>query len=73
MLLGGFSSKQLLNRLSVNQVITGGFIGMAIGVISLLMMWWTGSQSTVWFGECYKLNHGIPSILPIINMSIMTL
>lgn len=63
MLIGGFSSKQLLNRLSVNQVIAGGFIGMAIGIISLLMMWWTGSQSTVWFFATTSMLYLVSSFL----------
>ena len=63
MLIGGFSSKALLNRFSVYQVIKGGFIGMAIGIISLLMMWWTNSQSPVWFFTTTAILYLVSSFL----------
>lgn len=49
MLLGGLFVKQLLARLSVNQVIGIGFAGIALGIINLFMMWGIGSQSALWF------------------------
>ncbi|EHL31697.1 MFS transporter [Legionella drancourtii] len=49
MLFGGVLVKQLLSRLSANQVIAIGFLGVALGVINLFFMWIIGSQSALWF------------------------
>ncbi len=49
MLFGGVLVKQLLTRLSANQVIAIGFLGVALGIINLFFMWSMGSQSTLWF------------------------
>lgn len=49
MLLGGLSVKQLLARFSANRVITFGFLGIALGIVNLFLMWLTASQSVLWF------------------------
>ncbi|MDP3706105.1 MAG: MFS transporter [Legionellaceae bacterium] len=49
MLIGGILSKQCLNRLSVNHVISLGFLGVAIGIANLLAIWIVHSQSATWF------------------------
>ena len=49
MLIGGILSKQCLNRLSVNHVISLGFLGVAIGIASLVAIWSLHSQSATWF------------------------
>ncbi len=49
MLLGGLLAKRLLARFSANQLITIGFLGVAGGIINLLIMWYFGSQSSLWF------------------------
>lgn len=49
MLCGGFLVKELLTRLSANWVIAIGLLGVALGVISLLMLWIVGSHSALWF------------------------
>lgn len=49
MLCGGFFVKELLTRFSVNWVIAIGFLGVALGVISLLILWMIDSHSALWF------------------------
>lgn len=49
MLCGGVLVKQLLTRMSANQVIAIGFLGVALGLINLFLMWLMGSQSALWF------------------------
>ncbi|MCW8469265.1 MFS transporter [Fluoribacter gormanii] len=49
MLMGGLFAKQLLARFSANQLIAVGFLGVALGIVNLLMMWHLGSQSSLWF------------------------
>lgn len=49
MLLGGLLAKRLLARFSANQLITIGFLGVAAGIINLLIMWYFGNQSSLWF------------------------
>lgn len=49
MLCGGFLVKELLTRFSVNWVITIGFLGVALGIVSLLLLWMIGSHSALWF------------------------
>ncbi|KTD41749.1 MFS transporter [Legionella parisiensis] len=49
MLLGGLLAKRLLGRFSAIQLITIGFIGVAAGIINLLIMWYFGNQSSLWF------------------------
>ncbi|KTD73698.1 MFS transporter [Legionella tucsonensis] len=49
MLLGGLLAKRLLARFSANQLITIGFLGVAAGIINLLIMWYFGTQSSLWF------------------------
>lgn len=49
MLLGGLLAKRLLARFSANQLITIGFLGIAAGIINLLIMWYFGTQSSLWF------------------------
>lgn len=49
MLIGGILSKHCLNRLSVNHVISLGFLGVAIGIANLLAIWIIHSQSATWF------------------------
>ena len=47
--LGSIFSKQLMGRISVSQLITVGFIGLAIGIVNLFTIWWIGSHSALWF------------------------
>lgn len=49
MLIGGFLSKELLNRLSIKYVIIIGFLGLAAGIASLIIMWGSGEYSIIWF------------------------
>lgn len=63
MLAGGLLSKQLLSRLSVYNVISIGFIGMSLGIISLLMMWLTGAQAAIWFFATTALLYLVSSFL----------
>lgn len=49
MLLGGLLTKQLIARLSAYYVITLGFLGTALGIGNLFIMWTIGSQSALWF------------------------
>lgn len=49
MILGGFLAKYLLVRVSANQVITIGFLGIAWGIINLFLMWAISNQSASWF------------------------
>ncbi|MCE0723284.1 MULTISPECIES: MFS transporter [Legionella] len=49
MLLGGLLAKRLLTRFSANQLISIGFLGVAVGIINLLIMWYFGKQSSLWF------------------------
>ncbi|MCW8397853.1 MFS transporter [Legionella sp. PATHC038] len=49
MLFGGIFSKQLMSRFSANQLISIGFLGVALGILNLLLMWHFESQSTLWF------------------------
>jgi MFS transporter, DHA1 family, multidrug resistance protein len=49
MLCGGLLAKPILNRLSVNNVLAIGFLGVAVGIISLFAIWSIGSQSSLWF------------------------
>lgn len=49
MLLGGLLVKQLLGRFSVFTVITLGFVGIALGIGSLFLIWGLSSQSALWF------------------------
>ncbi|MCA0402682.1 MAG: MFS transporter [Proteobacteria bacterium] len=49
MLLGGVLAKKLLGCLPVLSVIVLGFIGVAVGVINLWLMWCFANQSTLWF------------------------
>ncbi|HHF7374819.1 MFS transporter [Legionella bozemanae] len=49
MLLGGLLAKRLLARFSANQLITIGFLGVVAGIINLLIMWYFGNQSSLWF------------------------
>jgi len=49
MLMGGLLAKQLLINLSIYNVIAIGFFGIALGIINLLIMWNTESQSILLF------------------------
>ncbi len=49
MLLGGLLVKQLLARFSVNTVIAIGFLGIALGIGNLFIIWEMASQSALWF------------------------
>lgn len=49
MLFGGLFAKQLLARFSAHRLITIGFLGVALGIVNLLIMWYMGSQSSLWF------------------------
>ena len=49
MLCGGFLVKELLTRFSVNRVIAIGFLGVALGIISLLLLWMIDGHSALWF------------------------
>jgi MFS transporter, DHA1 family, multidrug resistance protein len=49
MLIGGLLTKEALSLLSVYRVITIGFVGVAIGIGSLFMIWIVSSQSALWF------------------------
>lgn len=49
MLCGGFLVKELLIRFSVKGVITMGLLGVAMGIISLLLFCWMNSHSALWF------------------------
>ena len=49
MLCGGLLGKQMLSRLSVNRVISIGFLGVAIGIGNLVAIWIVSSQSALWF------------------------
>lgn len=49
MLLGGIIAKRLLTRLSTLQVIAIGFMGIALGISNLWLMWLINSQSALWF------------------------
>lgn len=49
MLLGGLAVKQLLTRLSTTTVIAIGFLGIALGISHLFIIWAVGSQSALWF------------------------
>ena len=49
MLCGGFLVKELLTRFSVNWVIVMGFLGVALGIASLFILWLIGSHSALWF------------------------
>ena len=48
-LVGGLLTKEVLNFLSIKQVITIGFLGFAAGIGSLFFMWSYNSHSTLWF------------------------
>ena len=41
--------KELLTRFSVNRVIAIGFLGVALGIISLLLLWMIDGHSALWF------------------------
>ncbi|MBX9704484.1 MAG: MFS transporter [Silvanigrellaceae bacterium] len=49
MLGGGFLAKALLERLSVNSVLAIGFLGVAMGISSLLLLWLVDGHSALWF------------------------
>lgn len=49
MLCGGFLVKELLARFSVNWVIAIGFLGVAVGIASLLILWMVDGYSALWF------------------------
>ncbi|KTD67250.1 MULTISPECIES: MFS transporter [Legionella] len=49
MLLGGLFGKQLLTRFSANQLIFVGFLGLAVGILNLLLIWHFAITSTLWF------------------------
>jgi len=49
MLCGGFLVKELLTRLSINWVIAIGFLGVASGITSLLLLWMIDNHSALWF------------------------
>lgn len=49
MLCGGFLAKELLARFSVNWVIGIGFLGVAVGIASLLILWMVDGHSAWWF------------------------
>jgi len=49
MLLGGVVVKQLLDRFSVRRVVAMGFIAIAVGIVSLFLMWVFNSESSLWF------------------------
>ena len=49
MLIGGLLVKQLLAHFTVNRIITIGFLGMALGIGNLFIMWGMASFSALWF------------------------
>lgn len=49
MLLGGLFVKQLMERVSINKVIIIGFLGVALGIGNLIIIWGLESQVSLWF------------------------
>lgn len=49
MLCGGFLVKELLARFSVPWVIAIGFLGVAMGIVSLFILWLIDNHSALWF------------------------
>ena len=49
MLAGGLLAKPLLARYTVNFVIKIGLIGIAAGIINLILIWDFASHSALWF------------------------
>ncbi|WP_242604601.1 MFS transporter [Legionella fairfieldensis] len=49
MLLGGLSARVLMQRFPVNRVITMGYMGSCLALLSLGLMWYLNSQTVLWF------------------------